>query len=102
MPHPRFPSGEISRRGKELYENKIRPLVEIEGNIGKLISIDVETGDYAIGDDPIANGDALFAKHPGAALYGARIGCDAVYEMGGSSVEFDRQPTWILIEPFCD
>ncbi len=84
MLQPRFAGEEVRRLGQELYEKQIRAVVETEENIGKLISIDVETGDYAIGDDPIINGDTLFAKHPGAALYGARIGYDAVYAMGGT------------------
>ena len=54
MPHARIPSEEIGRRGKELYETKIRPIVETDENIGKLISINIETGDYAIGDDLLA------------------------------------------------
>ncbi len=51
MGHPRFSSEEIERRGKELYEKGIRARVETPENIGKLVSIDVETGDYEIGDD---------------------------------------------------
>lgn len=84
MPHPRYPSGEISRIGAELYANRIRAQVETEENIGKLISIDIETGDYEIGDDPIETANRLFARHPGAAIYGARIGYDAVYAVGGT------------------
>ena len=84
MPHPRFPNGEISRLGEELYDKNIRAIVETEENIGRLISIDIETGDYAVGDDFIEMNDTLFAKHPGAALYGARIGYDAVYAIGGT------------------
>ena len=58
--------------------------METEGNIGKLISIDVETGDYEIGDD--ADVDAplrLHAKHPGAAVYTLRIGYNAAVALGG-------------------
>jgi hypothetical protein len=84
MPHPRYPSGEISRIGQELYERQIRPKVEIEENIGKIISIDIETGDYEIGDDPIVTARRLFAKHPDAAIYGARIGYDAAFALGGT------------------
>ena len=51
MPHSRFSSGEIGRPGDELYEQHIRAQVATEENIGKLLSIDVETGDYEIGDD---------------------------------------------------
>ena len=86
MPHPRYSRDEITRRGKELYEQRIRGLVETEENIGRIISIDIESGDYEIGEDLISTGDRLFARHPGAALYGARIGYDAVYAVGGSLV----------------
>ena len=53
MPHPRVSSEEIDRLGREWYEQRLRPLVETDQNIGKIISIDVETGDYAIADDLI-------------------------------------------------
>jgi hypothetical protein len=83
MGHPRFTLEEIGRRGQELYEQSIRPRVETEGNIGKQIVIDIETGDYEIDDDGLAASRRLLAKHPGAALYGARIGYNAVYTLGG-------------------
>lgn len=86
MPHPRFSSVEITRRGKALYDQRIRAQVETQNNIGKIISIDIETGDYEIGDDLISTGDLLFARHPDAALYGARIGYNAVYAVGGSLI----------------
>lgn len=90
MPHPRYSSVEITRRGQELYEQNIRNLIETQENLGKIISIDIETGDYEIGDDLISTGDRLFARHPGAALYGARIGYNAVYAVGGSLVRTER------------
>src|SRR5581483_50684 len=67
MPHPRFSSEEIARRGQELYEKSIRAKVETEENIGKLVSIDIETGDYEIGEDNSLEAPRrLHAKHPGA------------------------------------
>ena len=86
MPHPRYSGEEITRRGKELYEKRIGPLVETKDNIGKIVSIDIETGDYEIGEDLISTGDRMFARHPDAALYGARIGYNAVYAVGGTLV----------------
>jgi hypothetical protein len=83
MGHPRFSLEEIGRRGQELYEQSIRPQVETEENVGKQIVIDIETGDYEIDDDGLAASRRLLAKHPGAALYGARIGYNAVYTLGG-------------------
>ena len=50
MPHSRLSSDEISRRGEAIYQNELRDKIET-GNIGKLLSIDVETGDYEIGSD---------------------------------------------------
>jgi hypothetical protein len=84
MSHPRLSGDEINRRGKEWYEQKIRPIVETEENIGKVISIDVETGDYAIADEPLAAGDQVLARHPDAAMYGTRIGYNAMYAIGGT------------------
>lgn len=84
MPHARYRSGEISRIGQALYEQGIRAKVETEENIGKIISIDIETGDYEIGDDVIETGRRLLAKRPEAPLYGARIGYNAVFAVGGS------------------
>jgi len=82
--HPRFANEEIARRGKELYEQPLRPQVETDENIGKIISIDIETGDYELGDDPVATGRRLQARHPGAAIWTRRVGYDAVYAVGGT------------------
>lgn len=84
MPHPRFSGEEIARRGEEIYEQSVRLQVETEANIGKVISIDIETGDFEIGDDPLMTAKRLLAKHPEAAIYGKRIGYNAVYAVGGS------------------
>lgn len=83
MAHSRFSIEEVGRRGKELYENRIRPGVETEENIGKQIVIDIETGEYDIDDDGLAASLRMLAKHPGAALYGERIGYNVVYAVGG-------------------
>ena len=83
MPHSRLSSSEIQQRGKQWYE-RIRPGVETDENIGKLVSIDIETGDYEIGSDYSLDAPRrLHAKHPDAAIYAVRIGYDAVYALGG-------------------
>jgi hypothetical protein len=84
MPHPRFSGEEIARRGDALYEEKLRPVVETDENIGKIISIDIETGAYEIGEDPVATGRCLQARHADAAIWTKRIGYNAVYALGGS------------------
>ena len=82
MPHPRFSPEETDRRGMELYEQQIRSQVETEENIGKIIVIDIETGEYEIDTDGLAASHRALSRHPGAALLGLRIGYDAVEGFG--------------------
>ncbi|MDZ7955029.1 hypothetical protein [Nostoc sp. DedQUE09] len=86
MSYPKLSDEEIIQRGKEFYEKHIRSQVETVENIGKLISINVETGEYEIGDDLLVTRRRLQAKHPDAAIWAERIGYDAVYAVGGSLV----------------
>lgn len=84
MPHPRYSTEEVGRIGHELYEKQIRSKVETEENIGKIISIDIETGDYEIGEDVLEPAKRLLGKNPDAAIWGERIGYNAVFAVGGS------------------
>jgi hypothetical protein len=86
MPYSTLSSQEIARRGKELYDRSIRAKVETEENIGKIISINVETGDYEIGYDLVETSLRLRAKQADSALWGERIGFNAVYAVGGTLV----------------
>ena len=56
--------------------------VETEENIGKILVLDVETGDYAIDAKGLVANRLLRERHPEArseTLYAFRIGYDAVY-----------------------
>jgi hypothetical protein len=88
--HPRLSDEEIDRRGEALYDQGIRALVETDANRGKLVVIDVGTGDYEVDDDGLAASDRLLARHPGAAMYALRIGYDAVYSFGGAPVQMKQ------------
>jgi hypothetical protein len=85
MPHPRHSNEEIVQRGEEIYAARLRDNVETEDKIGKIIVIDIETGQYEIGDDPLETSHRVLAKHPGAAIYAIRIGYDTVYSFGGGA-----------------
>ncbi len=39
---------EVARRARLLYKNSIRQQVETNGNIGKMVIIDFESGDYKV------------------------------------------------------
>ena len=74
----------ISQIGHEIYETQLRPQVETEENIGKLISIDINSGDYEISEKLLAAIEGLQARRPDAEIWTERIGYDAVYAVGGS------------------
>ena len=63
MPHPRFSSEEIDRRGYEWYEQHIRKQVESQENIGKIVVIDVETGSYEVDSSARTATDRAFSQH---------------------------------------
>ncbi len=77
---------EVSKLGRELYDRQIRSQVEVAENIGKIVSINVETGEYEIGVDLVETSLRSQAKHPDALLWAEKIGFDAVYAVGGTIV----------------
>jgi citrate lyase synthetase len=81
--HPRYSGEEVQKRAEELYQQKIRTHVE-EGNEGKILVIDIETGEYEIDDSEMTAVRRALAKHPEAALWTMRIGFNAVHSLGGS------------------
>jgi len=80
----KYSGEEIGLRGQEIYESRLRTLLETEENLGKIVSIDIESGDYEIAEDLLIAGRCLQLRHPDALIYGKRIGYNAVYAVGGS------------------
>ncbi len=74
---------EVARRAQEIYANSLRNSVETEANIGKMIIIDIETGDYEIDPDGLQAADVITARHPDARLFGIRIGYNVAASLGG-------------------
>ena len=79
---PRHSKEEFAGRGDEIYESQIRSQVE-EGNGGKIVAIDLETGDFEIDSSEIAACDRLEASHPNAQIWMVRIGSRHVRRFGG-------------------
>ena len=75
----RYPKEELARMGKEIYEEKIRQLVE-NGNEGKMVALDVESGNYEVGyyKDMLECTDRLFDKNPDAHILAVNIGQEAM------------------------
>ncbi len=83
MDRAQMSSEEVARRGKTLYEQGIRAQVETEENIGKMVIIDVETGEYDVDETGIESARRLYAKHPNTVLFGIRIGYNVAASFGG-------------------
>jgi hypothetical protein len=83
MPIPRYTADECGDLGDALYEKQIRAKVE-EGNIGRIVAIDVDSGDYELDDDSLKATMRLLARKPGAQVWQIRIGYPAVIHFGGS------------------
>jgi hypothetical protein len=78
----KYSKEEIARRGEELYEKSIRPQVEAEFD-GKILAIDIDSGDYEIDDTTLPAADRLRLQHSDAEIYVLRIGHDTVYSFHG-------------------
>jgi hypothetical protein len=82
---------EVMKRAYQLYESKIRQKVEIEENIGKMVIIDIETGDYEVDETGLQAADDLYTKHPYARLFGIRIGYNVAASLVGTALLDDRE-----------
>ncbi len=65
---------EVAARAQALYERSIRREVETEENVGRMVIIDVETGDYELDGMGIEATRRLRVRHPDAQLYGIMVG----------------------------
>ena len=78
----------IARRGQAFYRS-IREKVENRENLGKIISIDINTGNYEIDDNLLECSDRLQREWPDAVIWAERIGFSAVYAVGGTLTKVD-------------
>jgi hypothetical protein len=79
---PRYSKEEFARRGDEIYATQVRSQVEA-GNQGKIVAIDLETGDFEVDASEIAACDRLEARHADAQIWIVRIGSRHVRRLGG-------------------
>ena len=87
---PTRPRDEIARLGDEIYERDIRPQVEADHD-GDIVSIDVDSGNWAVDDDLLAAAGRLRALRPQAVnVWSLRMGHRAVYKFGGGSLRSAR------------
>ena len=82
MTSPNLTDVEICARGEKIYRERIRPTLT-EADIGKFVTIDINSGDYEIDADDISGGLALRARTPGSCYYGLRVGYSVAESFDG-------------------
>jgi hypothetical protein len=82
---PRYSKEEFARRGDEIYESQVRQQVE-EGNHGKIVAIDIETGAFEVAEDLVTAAKHLSARVPDAQTWFVRVGHPAVDHFGARSL----------------
>lgn len=82
---PTRPQEEIARLGDEIYERDIRSKVEATQH-GKIVAIDVDSGEYATADTALAAADALRERRPALDVWAVRVGYPTLRTFGGNSL----------------
>ena len=75
--------------GRAIYREKIRPLVHPQHK-GKLLVIDLETGDYEKDDSSAQARERLEERHPEGFTHTVRVGFRAAFHFGGSRTPDDE------------
>jgi hypothetical protein len=78
---PRYTKEEHARLGTELYESRVRPLVEA-GNHGRIVAIDIDSGEYKMAANTLMAAELLLARRPDSQIWCVCIGSPAVYRFG--------------------
>lgn len=84
---PRYSKEEFAQRGDALYESQIRSQIDEEGNRGRIVAIDIETGAFEVADDILPATNRLFERFPDAQPWIVRIGHRAVDRFGSRSLK---------------
>ena len=82
--HKPISANQLAEVGQQLYEKRLRDKLEPRHK-GKIIAIEVESGDYFIGKN--LNEASLKAKqkHPNNVFYFVRVGYPAVYSFASGA-----------------
>ncbi len=74
---------EVAERAESLYSERIRQEIEREENIGKMVIIDIETGEYEVDKTGLDAVRHLREKNPNGRFFGIRIGYKVAASIGG-------------------
>lgn len=75
---------EFARRGNAIFEERVRPHVDVEREAHKFVAIDVETGEYEIDQNEVEATDRLVERCPDAEgrIWLRRVGYEHAHRIG--------------------
>ena len=91
MRHTHYRGKRLAGGGQALYDEKIRAQVETPENLGKIVVINIETGDFDIDQDGLTANKQALARNPDGAFDGVRVGYEAVESLGGGGLRRGKQ-----------
>ncbi len=74
-------AGDLIGRAKAIYEERLKAELEPQHN-GEIIAVEVESGDYFLGDSEVEAYDEAVKKHPGKKFAFLRVGFRATHFVG--------------------
>ena len=78
IPVDRITPGLAKEIGKAIYDDKIKDTLGAEHK-GKIVVIDIYSGDYEIGDTDVETNMRLFERRPDAHTWAEKVGYPTVY-----------------------
>jgi hypothetical protein len=75
---------EFARQGNAIFEERVRPHVDVEQDAHKFVAIDVKTGAYEIDRSEVEATDRLVQRRPDAEgrIWLRRVGYEQAYQFG--------------------
>ena len=78
---------EFARRGNTIFEERVRPHVDVDAEAHKFVAIDVETGKYEVDESDVKATDRLAERCPEAEgrIWLRRVGYEHAHRLGALS-----------------
>lgn len=75
---------EFARRGNAIFEERVRPHVDVEKEAHKFVAIDIETGEYELDERDVEATDRLIERKPEAEgrIWLRRVDSPEAYHFG--------------------
>ena len=74
---------EVKQKADQWYEQSIRNKVDTAENRGKILAVDVETGDYQVDTEHLQAGKLLRQRRPDGVFFFYQIGYPSMGKIGG-------------------